>query len=37
MITLFLIYYFNLDMKLIAWVYRLMNKRFDKQKRVEKL
>ncbi len=37
MITLFLIYYFNLDMKLIAVVYRWLGKRFDKKKIVDKI
>lgn len=37
MITLFLIYYFNLDMKLISVVYKLLNKRFDKKKIVDRI
>ena len=37
MITLFLIYYFNLDMKLISVVYKLLGKHYDKMKRDNKL
>ena len=37
MITLFLIYYFNLDMKLISVVYNLLGKHFDKKKVEDKI
>ncbi len=31
MITLFAIYYFNIDMKIMAVVYKFLQKRFDKK------
>lgn len=34
---LFTIYFFNLDMKLISVVYRLLGKHYDKMKRDNKL
>lgn len=34
MITLFIIYYFNLDMKLISIVYKIMNKYFAKKHKI---
>ncbi len=34
---LFTIYFFNLDMKLIAWVYRKLGKHYDNMKKESKL
>lgn len=33
MITLFLIYYFNIDMRIMAFAYNFLQKRFDKKQK----
>ncbi len=37
MITLFLVYFFNLDSKMVAMVYKMLAKKFDKANITEKL
>jgi hypothetical protein len=37
LVLLFTIYFFNLDMKLIAVIYQLLGSRFDTQKRETRL
>lgn len=36
-VLLFLIYIFNLDVKLIGWIYRLLGKHYDEMERERKL
>ncbi len=36
-ILLFTVYFFNLDVKLISWVYKKLGKHYDKMKRDNKL
>jgi hypothetical protein len=36
-VLLFIIYFFNLDMKLVAHMYKVFNKRFDKMEKETKL
>lgn len=36
-LLLFVVYFFNLDMKLIAWVYRKLGKHYDNMKKEHKL
>ncbi len=37
MITLFLIYFFNLDMKLVAFIYKQLGKKFDREIKEERI
>lgn len=36
-VLLFIVYFFNLDMKLVAWIYKSLNKRFDSMEKDMKL